>query len=187
MNFRRNFVTVALFASFSLFAACTTNPAPTATPVINQMPATAGKMPPAVANENNLAWRLVDGKRQKLADYKGKVVVLDFWATYCPPCEEEIPHLVELSKQNPDLNIIGLHVGGDKDRPFVADFVTKYKMSYKLGYPEQPLTDFYLQGDERIPQTLVFDREGRLIQKFVGFTAETKQNLDAAIQQALKQ
>lgn len=187
MNFRTNFVTAALFASSLLFAACTTNPNSSATPVVNQMPAAAGKMPPATTNENDLAWRLVDGKRQKLGDYRGKAVVLDFWATYCPPCEEEIPHLVELSKQNPDLNVVGLHVGGDKDREFIADFVTKYKMSYKLGYPEQPLTDFYLQGDDRIPQTLVFDREGKLIQKFVGFNAETKSNLDAAIQQALNE
>lgn len=139
------------------------------------------------AKGENLNWRLVGGATQKLSDLKGQVVVLDFWATYCPPCEEEIPHLVELSREHADqkLQVIGLHVGGPEDRANIADFVTKYKMTYSLGYPQPALMDFYLQGDDRIPQTLVFDRNGRLVEKFVGFDQEIKTNLDKAIQTAL--
>ena len=59
-------------------------------------------------------WTTFDGKVQKLKDFPGKVVILDFWATYCPPCIEEIPHLKELkSRYGDDLTLIGLHVGGE--------------------------------------------------------------------------
>lgn len=136
---------------------------------------------------NNLGWQLVNGQRKTLADYKGQAVVLDFWATYCPPCEEGIPHLVELHEKHKadGLNIVGLHVGGAEDRPNVAGFVRKYRMSYNLGYPEDTLSQFYLQGDDRIPQTVVIDRKGQLVQKFVGFTPEIKDELDKAITTAL--
>lgn len=138
-------------------------------------------------DESNLAWQLVNGQRKRLADYKGQAVVLDFWATYCPPCEEGIPHLVELHEKHKadGLNVVGLHVGGAEDRPKVAGFVRQYRMSYSLGYPEDTLSQFYLQGDTAIPQTIVIDRKGQLVQKFVGFTPEIKADLDKAIATAL--
>src|SRR5215217_3332534 len=57
-----------------------------------------------------------DGNVQKVKDLKGKVVILDFWATYCRPCIEEIPHLMELQAKygSDNLAVIGLHVGGDE-------------------------------------------------------------------------
>lgn len=135
---------------------------------------------------NNLSWTLIDGDQKTVENYRGKVVILDFWATYCPPCEEEIPHLVELSnKYKNDLHVVGLHVGGTEDKANIADFIIKYRMSYDLGYPQQELTDFYLKGDTRIPQTLVFDRNGQLVQQFVGFTPQIKADLNEVIEQAL--
>jgi thiol-disulfide isomerase/thioredoxin len=153
-----------------------------------QMPKTAKPMPPVEINPANLGWRLIDGRRQTLADYRGKAVILDFWATYCPPCIEGIPHFNELKRryEAEGLQIVGLHVGGDEDKPNIPEFIEKLQMSYGLGYPEQTTTDFYLQGDDRIPQTLVFDRNGRLVEKFVGFTPEIKDKIDSAVSEALK-
>src|SRR5688500_13019350 len=61
-----------------------------------------------------MSWIGFNGDVQKLKDLKGKVVILDFWATYCPPCIEEIPHLMELQSKygEAQLHIVGLHVGG---------------------------------------------------------------------------
>src|SRR5215207_2059612 len=91
-----------------------------------------------------MSWTSFDGNVQKLKDLNGKVVILDFWATYCPPCIEEIPHLMELqAKYGADnLHIVGLHVGGDEDRPKVPEFVERLKITYPLAYPEDVLTAF---------------------------------------------
>lgn len=142
----------------------------------------------AQISEKDLGWRLMDGKRQTIADYKGKAVILDFWATYCPPCIEGIPHFNDLKKryEAQGLEVIGLNVGGTEDHPKIPAFVEQLKISYPLGYPDDALTDFYFEGDTRIPQTLVFDRNGQLVQQFVGFDNDVKTQLDKSVLEALK-
>lgn len=155
----------------------------------NSSPTKSGKRSlPTDVNQNTLGWRGIDGKRETFADFRGKVVILDFWATYCPPCIEGIPHFNELKKRYAaeGLEIVGLHVGGDEDRPKIPEFVEKLQISYKLAYPDDLLTDFYLQGDSRIPQTLIFDRNGQLVEQFVSFNEEIKNGIDRAVEQALK-
>ena len=153
---------------------------------INNIPQTNLPLPPR-RNIENLGWTLFDEKKQKLGEYKGKIVVLDFWATYCPPCLEEIPHLVELQNKYSELKIVGLHIGGDEDKPKVPAFVEKLKINYVLAYPEDELTDFLLGNNNAIPQTVVFDRNGNPVKRFVGFDEIIKVELDEAIEQAIKQ
>ncbi|MDQ4121501.1 MAG: TlpA family protein disulfide reductase [Acidobacteriota bacterium] len=154
----------------------------------NQTSKTSKPMPPVDIDASKLGWRLNDGQRQTLADYRGKAIILDFWATYCPPCIEGIPHFNELKRryESEGLQIVGLHVGGEDDKPNIPEFVERLQISYRLGYPEPGLTEFYFQGDTRIPQTLVFDRNGQLVEQFVGFTPEIKEEIDTAVLQALK-
>ena len=123
----------------------------------------------------------------KMADYAGKVLVLDFWATYCPPCREEIPQLIELQRRyGPEgLSIIGLNVGGPDDRPKVPGFVRDYRIQYSLGYPDTELVNLYLGNNDVIPQTIVFDRKGRLVKHFVGYDQTLHAELEQAIQTAL--
>src|SRR4029079_4219734 len=87
-----------------------------------------------------------DGRRASLEDLRGQVVVLDFWATYCPPCREEIPHLVRLQRQfGPQgWKVIGLNVGGEEDRPKVPEFVKLYKIQYQLADPEDETVKSFL-------------------------------------------
>ena len=203
MILSQKFTKIILVYSICVFvAACNSSSAPDnqnsqvlLTPATGQTTPIPKSIPPIMAashGEQRSAggqqplWRLINGQTKTLAGYRGTAIILDFWATYCPPCEEEIPHLVELSNKYPkDLRVVGLHVGGEEDKPNVPDFVLKYKMSYDLGYPNQDLMDFYLEGDDRIPQTLVFDRQGQLVQKFVGFTPEIKEQIDQAVQTAV--
>src|SRR5215471_17519267 len=74
----------------------------------------------------------IDGKKLNLADFKGKVVLLDFWATWCTPCREEIPHFVELQKQyGPQgLQVIGISM--DDDGKPVKKFYEEFKMNYPV-------------------------------------------------------
>jgi thiol-disulfide isomerase/thioredoxin len=133
-----------------------------------------------------MSWTNFDGKIQKVKDLEGKVVLLDFWATYCPPCIEEIPHLMELqARYGSDLQIVGLHVGGDEDKPKVPEFVERLKITYPLAYPEDALTAYVFGQQTAIPQTAVFDRSGKLVKKIAGFDATIKIELDQAIAEAI--
>ena len=132
-------------------------------------------------------WTQADGRRVRLEDLRGQVVVLDFWATYCPPCREEIPHLVRLQTQYgpKGLKVIGLNVGGEEDRPKVPEFVKLYGIQYQLAEPDPETVRLFFGADDSIPQTFVLDRQGRLVRHFVGYDSEVASELEAAVEQAL--
>jgi thiol-disulfide isomerase/thioredoxin len=140
----------------------------------------------ATVELSEMSWAGFDGGVTKLKDLRGKAVILDFWATNCPPCIEEIPHLLELkAKYGEELVLVGLHVGDDEDRKQVPAFVEKLKITYPLAYPDSALTDFVFQNNSAIPQTAVFDRSGTMVRKIVGFNAQIKRDLDQAVEQAI--
>ncbi len=176
--------------AFCLLTACRPAAAPVSVsnkPVsINNVPQTNLPLPPT-KNIADLGWMLFDNKPEKLSDYRGKVVVLDFWATYCPPCLEEIPHLNELQNKYVDLQVVGLHIGGEEDNLRVPKFVEKLKINYILAHPEDELTNALIGENNSIPQTFVFDRNGKLLKKFVGFDNIVKMNLDETIESAINE
>ena len=135
-----------------------------------------------------MSWTGFEGNVKKLKDFQGKVVILDFWATYCPPCIEEIPHLKELQAKygTDNLLVVGLHVGGKEDEPKVPEFVERLKITYPLAYPEEYLTSYIFGQDTAIPQTAIFDRKGRLIKKIVGFDPKIKIELDEIVEKAVR-
>jgi len=158
-----------------------------ATPVLSGPPSTTFPMPPLKA-DSEMGWVTSDGQRQKLASYQGKVVVLDFYATWCEPCRESIPHLVTLQNQlgAQGLQIIGLNVGGADDRVKVAQFARELGVNYPLGFPDKTLTDFFLSDDQTIPQTFVFGREGQLIKRLIGYQKSSGVELEKAITTGMK-
>lgn len=164
----------------------------------SRMPRTNLPMPPVSASHGESlpvasggsprgAWTQLDGRRVSLEDLRGQVVVLDFWATYCPPCREEIPHLVKLQKQfgEQGFKVIGLNVGGPEDRPKVPEFVKLYGIQYELAEPDPDTTRLFLADNSAIPQTFVLDRRGRLVRHFVGYDAEVASELERAVSDAL--
>ena len=157
---------------------------------INNIPQTNVPMPP-LANVESLGWQIFDAQTtenkqtQTMGALKGKVVILDFWATYCPPCLEEIPDLVKLQNEYPDLQVIGLHVGGDEDKPNVPAFVEKLKINYPLAVPQEDLSNILLQNESSIPQTFVFNREGKLVEKFIGYDINVKNKMEMAVMESL--
>lgn len=134
-----------------------------------------------------MSWSIFEGEKQRLGDLRGKAVILDFWATYCAPCIEEIPHLIELQEKYgaENLAVIGLHVGGEEDLPKVPEFVERLKITYTLAEPEDALTSYIFGRQTAIPQTAVFDRNGNLVRKIVGFSDRIKVQLDDAVEAAV--
>ena len=136
-----------------------------------------------------MGWVLDNNQRAQLSDFKGKVVVLDFYATWCEPCRVETPHLVALQHQYAEkgLQVIGLNVGGEDDRAQVPAFAKEFAVQYPLGYPDDALVDTYLSDNENIPQAFVFDRSGKLVKRFIGYNEERRQELERVVQAALAQ
>lgn len=153
---------------------------------INEVPTSNQPLPPTKPVAE-MSWTKFDNTPQKLKDLQGKVVILDFWATYCPPCIEEIPHLKQLQAKygRENLEIIGLHVGGEEDRPKVPAFVEKLKIDYPIATPEDELVRLIFDGETAIPQTAIFDKNGRLTAKIIGFDARVKKVLDEAVEKAV--
>jgi thiol-disulfide isomerase/thioredoxin len=109
----------------------------------------------------------MDGKTVSLAGAHGKVVLLNFWATWCGPCRMEVPDLVELQKKYQDrLQVIGLVVD-DADE----DAVRKFAKRYDINYPVAMATDemrFQFGGVPALPTSFIIDAEGRVVQKHIG-------------------
>lgn len=175
-----------LLFTFCLLLMQGCNPAAPVSISNNSTIKTNNPLPPAKPVEE-MYWMKFDGETQKLKDLQGKAVILDFWATYCPPCIEEIPHLKELQKKHgkENLEIVGLHTGGDEDRPQVPAFVKKLGIDYTLATPENALVSFVFGNDDSIPQTVIFDRKGNMVKKFVGFSPDIKKEMDAAVEKAV--
>ena len=132
-------------------------------------------------------WTIDNNRAAKLSDYKGKVVVLDFYATWCEPCRAETPRLVQLQKDyGPGgLQVIGLNVGGENDRAHVPGFAKEFGIEYPLGFPDDSLVDQYLTENQEIPQAFVFDRNGELVKRFVGYSSTSGGELERIIKGAL--
>ncbi len=113
----------------------------------------------------------IEGKEHRLDDFRGKVVLIDVWGTWCPPCRAEIPSLIRLQSQYADqgLQVLGLNYEGDTPDPLatVRQFVTRQEINYPcaLGTPE--IRD-QIPNFEGFPTTLFVDRRGSVRLKIVG-------------------
>lgn len=143
-------------AAFLFVAASSEQPAPKPT-------ATASKQAPK--------WELpgLDGKKVQSSEFAGKVIILDFWATWCGPCRMEIPGFIELQKKYEKLGLVVVGVSLDQDgTEVVKAFKEKFGVNYPLVMGDAKVVEAF-GGVEAIPTTFIIDRAGRIVNQHVGY------------------
>ena len=111
----------------------------------------------------------LDGRQISLSEFRGKIVILDFWATWCKPCRLELPHFVALQQEFDEnvLQIIGISL--DKvSKEEVTSFVKEWKIPYIVVMGSGDVARNY-GGIRGIPTTFVIDKQGNIYKKYVGY------------------
>ncbi len=125
----------------------------------------------------------VDGKKVKLSDYRGKAVLLNFWATWCGPCKIEIPWFLNMEKQYGPQGLVVLGVAMDDDgKNSVEKFSKEMKIDYTVVLGNDDVADQY-GGVAGLPTTFYLDRNGRVVKKIEGLADESE--IEDAIKAAL--
>jgi peroxiredoxin len=125
----------------------------------------------------------LDGKRVKLSDFRGKAVLLNFWATWCSPCKVEMPWFVDLQKKygNDGLVILGIAMD-DTDTPKIAQFASEMGVNYPVLLGTDKVSEQYGNVDY-LPTSFYIDREGRIVGKGTGLLGrnEIEENVQKAL------
>ena len=114
----------------------------------------------------------INGKDVKLSDFKGKVVVVDFWATWCAPCRMELPHLIELQKkfEKQGFTFIGISVD-EEGVKVVKPFSEKNKINYPILISDDKVQKDF-GGIFGYPTAFLIDQKGNIVKKYFGYTSK---------------
>ncbi len=137
-----------------------------------------GQTPPAFVLPD------LSGNDVSLDDFEGKVVILDLWATWCPPCRKEIPFLVSLHEEYKDQGLVVIGIGlDDSGASVIAPFVEANDVTYTILIGNRTIGRDYKVSS--IPMTLTIDRDGRVAAKDVGFTPSMEGAMRARVEELL--
>jgi thiol-disulfide isomerase/thioredoxin len=174
--------------------AATTPPAPIQPPVNPEPEIRSSARPltellslPESARERTI--KAIGGDNFRLADFQGKVVVINLWASWCGPCRREVPEYETVRKAYAERNVvfIGLTTEDPRsDAERVRRFIRDVNFGFRLGWADRDLARTLMNGRNSIPQTVVIDSEGRIVSHWNGFSAgQSGKRLMQAIEQAL--
>jgi len=121
-------------------------------------------------NVRKLALRDLDGNKTRLSEYQGRIVVLNFWATWCGPCREEIPRLAEMATQYPadKVAFVLASIDDQKKLPAVRDYVSEHKIALPVWTGASVDLLDQLSGINVVPATLVIDDKGEIVRAING-------------------
>ncbi len=128
----------------------------------------------------------IDGKTYTLSELKGKVVLLDFWAVWCPPCRRSIPFFQSLYERYRDSGLVVVGVSVDKDRSRLVGFVRNMGVTYPILWDRDGIVaDLY--NAYSLPTTLIIDAQGNVVLKRVGFSDSHATLYEETVKRLLKE
>ena len=133
--------------------------------------------------------RTLDNNYFRLADFQGKVIVINLWASWCGPCRREVPEYEAVRRDFLGRNVefIGLTTEDPGDATEKVDrFVRKTGFGFLLGWADRELTRTLMHGQRAIPQTLVIDTNGNFIDHYIGYSPGQGKRLRETLENALK-
>lgn len=125
------------------------------------------------------------GQPVTLANYKGYVLLIDFFASWCHPCEKSIPHLIELNKKygKQGLQILGLSL--DEDSYDLIDFIKPKKLNYPVALADEDLQEKY--GLRSIPTMVIVDKKGNVVEQIMGLNDEVIHSLELTVKKLVSE
>ena len=121
-----------------------------------------------------------DGKSARLSDYRGKVVLLNFWATWCGPCKVEIPWFIEFERKHKDQGFAVVGISMDEDGwQSVKPFISEAGINYRVLMGDEAISGLY-GGVDSLPTTFILDRDGRIAATHLGLVSKGTYEHDLA-------
>jgi Thiol-disulfide isomerase and thioredoxins len=118
----------------------------------------------------NFQFKTIDNKILDLSQFSGKVIIVDFWATWCPPCTKEIPHFIELQeKYKNEVQFIGLNVGEKESE--IKEFIKSMGINYIIGYSNENIEKSF-GGISGLPTTFIIGKDGKIKAKAIGYRSK---------------
>lgn len=131
----------------------------------------------------DFALRDADGKLVRLSDYRGQVILLNFWATWCGPCRLEIPWFIEFQRQHKHRGFTVLGIAMDEDGwEVVKPFIERLGVNYRVLMGDDSVAQLY-GGVDSLPTTFLIDREGRIASVHIGLVS--KRSYERALEELL--
>jgi peroxiredoxin len=132
----------------------------------------------------DFALKDAEGKTVHLADYRGKVVLLDFWATWCDPCRLEIPWFIEMQRKNKDrgFEVLGVSMD-DEGWEVVKPFMKNIGVNYRVLIGNDQTTEMY-GGVDALPTTFLIDRQGKIAAVHIGLAS--RKDFEDGVEQLLQ-
>jgi thiol-disulfide isomerase/thioredoxin len=188
---------IVLSFVFSALISCTgspTAPADNSTVSANTNDASPEKKkinyPPAPSAIMQADVKLLDGTTFKLQDKKGKVVLVNLWATWCGPCINEMPHLNEMQEKFKDkgFEIIGLDID-EESKEEIDAFAAKQKLNYQLGWSGNAVKNEFVKVTklDGIPQSILINRDGQLTGVFTGGSPSVVNKMKETVEKIVNQ
>jgi peroxiredoxin len=175
----KSFLLITLTAALALASAgCSNAPAETAAAEADLKPSAKRNAAPDFVLTD------ADGRKVKLSDYKGKVVLLNFWATWCGPCKLEIPWFVEFEKAYRDKGFAVLGVSMDEEGwEIVKPYIQDKQVNYRVMVATEEVAQKY-GGVDALPTTFMIDRQGKIASTHIGLVG--KKDYENEIAQLLR-